>query len=133
MTTVTERLKCHKKDYRSFCRGHGYSSGLYSLLKDNDFVVQVVEHYEPNEISRQSLEKREQMRYDKVQYDPERQILNKVRPGSRCPMSDEMLEYLRQKVKCGCCGAYVSRRHMARHRRTKKCQQAYDSIGTFTF
>lgn len=133
MSTVTERMSKHRADYKSFCRGHGYNSGVYPLLKDNDFIVQVIEHYEAGSITRESLEKREQMRYDKVYHDPERDILNRVRPASGCPLSDDMRQYLREKIQCVCCGANVSRRHFARHRRTKRCTRAYEAIGTITF
>ena len=123
MLTASERFCQHRAGFQTYHRtGAGDYSGAYDVLSSWPLVtVQVVESYAEGDITREELQERERMRYDSEKYNQGVIVTNRHRPGLRRALSDARKKYMCEPQICQNCGACVSRRHMARHYKTRKC------------
>lgn len=123
MLTASERVNQHRAGFEMYHRtGAGDYSGAYDVLCFWPLVtIQVVEQYPDGSITREALQERERLRYDSEKYNSAVIVTNRTRPGRRRALSDARKKYLSEPQICKHCSACVSRRHMARHYKTRKC------------
>jgi hypothetical protein len=133
--TIRERLRNHKKNYTSYLNGTGSYTTSYEIIKNNNFVIELVEEYPCS--NKRELEKQEDIYIKKFMTDElccnkqrayttkeerkeyMKEYLKEYKKDYWIEKCDEIIEKRKKKMICEC-GSIVRICDISTHRKTKK-------------